>query len=164
MQRGSAVKHVLGNAHLDAAATAMAASQLAAADVIHLKELDSDLSDVYINADAADMAAPEHRIGLFDPIFDDMPDLVPCDDDGDAGYPTLVPTGILPHNPSIEREQLRWQVEALLMQAEQDDEFGGLGDSEYDSTISEIVQEFRLLGTCHSFSKSRLDFDRSCRS
>lgn len=70
MQRGSAVKHVLGNAHLDAAATAMAASQPAAADVNRLEEPYSDLSDAYINPDAADMAAPEHHIGLFDPIFD----------------------------------------------------------------------------------------------
>lgn len=151
MLRGSASKHILGVAHLSAVAAAMAASQLAAEDDNRLEEPYYDPSDVYINPDAG-TAAPEHRIGLFDPALDDMPDLEPCDDDGGyVGFTSPVPTGILPHNPSTEQERLRQQVQALLMQAEQDDEFGGLADSDYDSTISEIVQQFRLLGTCNLF-------------
>lgn len=147
--RSSAAKHILGPVHLSVIAAATEASQLAHEDASRLEEPYCDPSDAYINPCAADLATPELQFGLFDPALDGMPDLGPCSDDKDgfAGVHTPIPTGMLPHDPSIEETRLREQVHALLMQAEQDDEFGGLADSENDSTITNIVEQFGLLGT-----------------
>ncbi|KZP11281.1 hypothetical protein FIBSPDRAFT_899076 [Athelia psychrophila] len=147
MLRRSAAKHILGPVHLSVIAAATEASQLAREDASRLEEPYCDPSDAYINPRAADLATPELQFGLFDPALDGMPDLGPCSDDKDgfAGVHTPIPTGMLPHDPSIEETRLREQVHALLMQAEQDDEFGGLADSENDSTITNIVEQFGLL-------------------
>lgn len=104
MLRGSAVKHILGPVHLGVIAAATEASQLAAEDANHLEEPYFDPSDAYINPHATDLAMPELWFELFDLALDDMPDLEPCSDDKDgfAGVPNTIPTGILPHNPSIE--------------------------------------------------------------
>jgi len=59
---------------------------------------------------------------------------------------------IKPLDPAQEHENLRHQVEQMLLQAEQDDEFGtGTGDD--DLTSTNIEEHIRQLGQCHHLIK-----------
>lgn len=148
MLKGSAPKHILGAGHLSVVDVATAASQLAAENENRLQGPYSDPLDAYINPSAG-MDSLEPRAGIFDrAILDDM-DTMPYDHGNEYSgqASSIIPVGILPESDNTEQERLRLQVQALLMQAEQDDEFRGLVDPEDDSTVTNIVQQFRLLGT-----------------
>lgn len=154
MLKGSAQKHITTTSHLSGVAAASEVLRQAALNNHRLQQ------PYYASSEAAiypstHLAAPAPRMGLFDaPADDDMPELIPLDDEplddnkGPYRSSPLIPVGILPissDDPSAERELLRRQVEMLLMQAEQVDEFGGTID-ENDSTLTNIVEQFRLLG------------------
>jgi len=63
---------------------------------------------------------------------------------------------IKPLDPAQEYERLRHQVEQMVLQAEQDDEFGtGTGDD--DLTSTNIEGHLRRLGKCHHLLR-RLTF------
>lgn len=148
MLKGSAQKHTLGASHLSAVVAATESRRQATESAHHLQQPYYNSPDVYINPSTA-VATPEPHIGIFDAAADnDIPDFL--DDDGEfASSSPPIPIGIFPitlEDPSAKQERLRRQVEILVMQAEQDDEFGGDG-SKNDSTITNIVEQFRLLGT-----------------
>lgn len=147
--KGSAQRHLLGAGHLSTVAAASDSRQQAEENTQRLQQPYYNSSSAYINPSSS-VTAPELRVGIFDAAaYDDMPGLVPLDDDEYHASSPLIPVGILPatlDDPDVERELLRRQVEILLMQAEQVDEFSE-ADFANDSTITNIVEQFRLLGT-----------------
>jgi hypothetical protein len=75
-----------------------------------------------------------------------MSDLIVETNDHPMDYPTI-PAHMDPmsHDSEAEREHLRREVELLLMQAEQLDEFGS-GEFADDSTVTNIADELQGLG------------------
>lgn len=106
------------------------------------------LNETYSGADTipnSDFRSPEldARPGLFDP----GPDFAQNSDFDMRFAEPLVPVYMEPlvHDPEVERERLRRQVQDMLLEAEHEDEFGR-DDDDDDLTVPNIADEFQALG------------------
>jgi hypothetical protein len=146
MARGSAPRHLEdSDKHQSSIAINL---QRREDDTSHHERLQSTYaytSYASFNSHLAD-PSPSTRIGLFD--SDNRPEL----DLGHQDYDFPVSAGISPHqhDAEAEREQLRREVELMMMEAEQLDEMG-LDQLEDDPTVTNVAHELSLLGTCIHF-------------
>lgn len=105
------------------------------------------MNDAIPNPEFEGPSITDARAGLFDTVQ-------PPDNNFDMDlFPhPLIPTYIEPiiHDPAVERERLRRQIEQMLLEAEHRDEFGA-DDSDDDITVTNIAEEFRALGTLNYF-------------
>lgn len=142
--RKGAKRHLDSVEHAENIKASLRRQEAIAAQQRQLEESYSSLRPATINSSIPN-TVPSTRAN----IFDDLPDLIVCNDD-DMFLPLNCPiilAGVDPLLDGFENEQERLQraVDLLIMQAEHDDELG-LGDADDDATVTNIADNLNSLG------------------